>query len=68
MDKNSAGDLLMRIQRMISKWGWSLAIGAVLEVHDEHDGFVMTGNVQEIATVVRDEMRYRCKVQGTGGA
>ena len=68
MKRDSTGDVIVRIQALVQRWGWSLAMSAVLELRDEHDGFVMTGEVHDIARVVHDEARYRYQVQGTGGA
>lgn len=59
MTPDSASDLLIRLQRLVHRWGWSLAMSAVLELRDADDRFVMAGNVPDIAKVVHREVRYR---------
>ena len=57
--KKSAGSLIVRMQVLVQRWGWSLAMSAVLEMRDEQDRFVVSGSVPAIAKVVFQEARYR---------
>lgn len=61
MKRDSAADLLIRMQALVQHWGWSLAMSAVLELRDADDRFITAGNIPTIAKVLRSEARYRAR-------
>ena len=61
MKPDSAGGLIMRLQKIVQAWDWSLAMSGVLELRNERDQFVVSGNVHEIAVVVKREALYRAR-------